>query len=145
MSSLGGIGAGAMVSRSGQMLWQGTPRPVGFDDRIRSDFESALAGAGVDEADLPGILDEVESVFTDAHRQGTDARSVRDVIGAVLARHGVDIEGFDAAMKALRHDGPPPPRVGLRAGPPSPNASDNVSAMDEQRVTGLGSIIDAAG
>jgi hypothetical protein len=82
---------------------------------MKADITEALKVAGVDESDIPGLLDKIQQAIAELTASGAPAGgpdALKKAVEKVLEESGVDVAKFDAAMKARRPQGPPPPPPG---------------------------------
>src|SRR4051812_27876774 len=84
------------------------PGGADFAKHMKSKFESAAKAAGVDDADIPGLVDDIQKAIDKAKSEGVSRDGIKDVVAGVLKDHGVSVEKFEAAMKAQRQSGPRP-------------------------------------
>jgi len=130
-------------------------------------MKAALKTAGVDDSKVSGLMDEVQKAIDkvkSAGGTGNQRDAIKQAVDGVLKDNGVDIQKFQAAMKAQHHHGHH--RVkgsgqndhdgddsgAAQGGSLSTTGASGASteqsaaaALVEQQVTGKGSLIDVAG
>lgn len=101
-----------------------------MSEQMKADFTEALKSAGVDESEIPGLLEKIQATvaqLSSSATSGDPGEAIKQTVQSVLKENGVDVEKFDAAMEAQRPEGPPPP-------PPTAAASDQ---SDQQSLLDL--------
>jgi hypothetical protein len=101
---------------SSALYTQNVQRPTrDFSAQMKSDFTAALKSAGVDESEIPTLLEKIQEAVagvTSTESSTDKGEAIKQAVQAVLKENGVDVDKFDAAMEALRPQGPPPPPPG---------------------------------
>lgn len=77
-----------------------------FSEAIKPGFESAARTAGVREAKIPGLLEDVRQAVAKATANALGSKnpraSIQAAVDGVLKENGVDVARFQAAMEAQR-------------------------------------------
>jgi hypothetical protein len=68
----------------------------------KSDFESALKNAGVNEADIPDLLNTILRTISNLKSNEDDSgkeNSIRESINSILKDNGVDVDKFENSLR----------------------------------------------